>query len=1616
MQRRRRRILAVMLILLMVGTTCGSYVMADMNQQKTADGLCEHHPEHTADCGYAEATESSPCTHEHTEDCYTTDENGEQILNCQHVHDETCGYKEAAQESPCTYVCDICNGNVDGDGNTVPTEDENNDADGQSAETAVQITSWIWVDEEEMLQEMDGGWGLGLPGASEENPLTQDLLLEMLPKQITAETKTADTQGTETAQTGEAALDLVWDLSSIPEEGIWSGDHVFTAGLPEGYALAEGVQELSVTVQLGQAASYTTLPSGSLSNAPFSNHIENSVSPIGTTINLFDYWLTEQTQADNEDPDWVLGTLYNNRGQSKKANVPDLQNKGINAGHAFLFGTSLGSNFGTWNQWTGTAAPRSGIVNNTLSAAGFPVLNLSQNAIDSAQYTESGTGYYSHLLEGRTPAESLAYLFDPSIETEGKASYTDVKGLLQVDANGYYYYDSAANYAVFYEQDNSFAVYDEAAVTSGGAAGNSGQFFPFNAATDVFNDNYTANSIKSTDEALNHYFGLTMSTRFIQQYGGYTTADQTAPVTYDFSGDDDVWVFIDDTLVADLGGIHNAASLSINFVTGEIKINGIHQNASLGKLLGYDSDTLPDNTYHTLDFFYLERGNVDSNMKLKYNLVTIPESSVIKVDQTGDAVAGAQFDLYAANNPTTPIATGTTNRNGEFVFVDEQDFPITISELYAVYKDAIDSDGNNLILKETYVPAGYRSNGDLGLRFYVTAENEVLLLSNNQWDVGAYAMSKVTTTAPNTIVETDGGSNSVDLMDVENPLMFGVVLQKQSDGTWCPVYGDPLEGWTVTGGSSWNDIRTAVLANPYIFQLASSGAYQIEIENLPGDITKYYHVCGNESEAEYTVAYYYTTANTLSGINSSNTWRIEPEAEGAENQFDRVFSVNLYVPNIKNRLFIQKVDEAGSPVNGADFALYKEDQISIDNDDGTVTVTGDPYDSRTTMHIEETLDLEGGGVFPTSAKGILECGVYYLIETSAPSGYVLNDTATKIVVDNTGVYADAGIADDGISVLKGVGSIVRSMVQFAADDNVDTTLNSIKAGLTTAIYNNYNLEGSFSWNADDVKWDSDNILHLQYENQYNVLDYGLTGADEKGTFDTLTLKSETGWPKLLIQQCYQHDNTVNTDRKENLGTRDLTKIFSGTTLVRVANQRVGSLQISKTVTGENALADTSFTFEVELKDLTGAALNGTFATSTGDGNQGTITFTDGKDQVTLKDGESLTITNLPVGTAYTVKEIDIPAGFTPSVTTGGAEGATDTASGTIAHNSTAAVGFTNTYSNNVTINPEGQKTLDGRNLTAGDAYGFTLTPDDAAAAAIADGSITVADSYNTASVTGDGTGKTADFIFGDITFKTAGSYTFTITENLPQGVSADSPAADGIKYDTHSAVVTVTVAADETTGLLSADVVYSNTGAPFESVADRTDLAAFTNQDVGGCSFTKTDRDGMDGNRLSGASFAIYRLTCSDSSHDHDSSLIDVANSETGAIDTEYEYADCWELTAVITSGSDGSVSFTNLPVSGEYRLAEIKAPDGYTIPTGQWRIAYDADEGAFAPLENAAVGKPVAIGTSESGYYIVNYRPGELPFAGNTGIRMFLLIGGILMAAGAAGTFWYLRRKRRMA
>ena len=119
MKHRTRRIakrwLAMVLCLCMIFPSAGTFASAAEKSAYTG-GLCEHHPEHTPECGYTEAVEGQPCAHVHDESCGYSEPTEE--IPCTHSHDESCGYQAAVAEIPCDKGCT----NTDENGNIIHQE------------------------------------------------------------------------------------------------------------------------------------------------------------------------------------------------------------------------------------------------------------------------------------------------------------------------------------------------------------------------------------------------------------------------------------------------------------------------------------------------------------------------------------------------------------------------------------------------------------------------------------------------------------------------------------------------------------------------------------------------------------------------------------------------------------------------------------------------------------------------------------------------------------------------------------------------------------------------------------------------------------------------------------------------------------------------------------------------------------------------------------------------------------------------------------------------------------------------------------------------------------------------------------------------------------------------------------------------------------------------------------------------------------------------------------------------------------------------------------------------------------------------------------------------------
>ncbi len=1178
--------------------------------------------------------------------------------------------------------------------------------------------------------------------------------------------------------------------------------------------------------------------------AAISDHTVPTTSPSGTTINLFDYWV---------NPDDHLSVSGSG---------------GVNAGHKFQFNDGKGD--GPLNQWTGGTSPRPGIVNNTLSD-GCP--KLSEALGD----------------------ESLRYLFDSSAQT-GKTSHFGVTGLLKVQG-GYYVYDSSENYAAYNADKNAFDIYGTWGIDKVGDSSHQGQFFPFDAADKVFKEengqlvqtgikaDNTGDSRYNGGKPVNHHFGLSMSTRFVQPKGGLTNNNND--MTFEFAGDDDVWVFIDDVLVGDIGGIHNRASLSINFHTGDIKVNdnyngtlkSKYQEAGKAGDTSWEGNTFADDTNHTLKFFYLERGATDSNMELKFNLVTVPESDIIKFDQDGKFVQSAEFALYktdenftdTTNDKNALLGSGTTDEAGHLTLTNDDDNGvINFDDLYNK------NHGNKYyLLKETRVPEGYRSSltatgGSMQLEYVpASAENGAGGVIINRggmdadsvvWKTGAFAGAKETITAPVNVYKADDDlTKSDETVNLKSGILFAVVLKRdksanadiKNQNNWYAVSGDPSTGmgYTLAEKPSKAGAIEAAKKDLHAFTLNTSGQYQVEIQNLPGDISKYYYLLSGDArkDAEYTVAIYHTTESSIANAKPENTVHVYSDGIADGTNFKRQFATRLLVTNIQNRLFVQKTDTEGKPVDGAKFALYTSRQVTTDAN-GKVVLKGEqtPYDTLTTGSVGNPVPLEGAGIFPNTSAGNrpLVNGTYFLKEVSAPKGFLLNDTLTKVIVDDYGVHADAGTDDDGVSTFVGPGALMKSLGQFGAEGDIDNTLTWIKGQRQTS---DGTLDGNdnLSWN-NDAKGGEDEV-HLKYGANGRVYQYGPT---EEGK--PYRLETETGWIRMGITQDVPGDTNAKGARA-NLDDMNLNALFTGATCVRVANEREASLEVTKKVALPDGLTgnkDAEFTFKFTVPTTAGKTYKAAVFENAGTASEKQVgkmfDLENGREQTITAD-QTIRVYGLAEGDQYAVQELTdtdkMPAGFTLTKREQGGNalsGEDDSISGTIAKqnaNGTLAEAnklvFTNTYSVKppVTLTNAfwAQKVLRGRDWKDGDSFKIYLR---------ADKGTPMPASAKDAPVSGMKqvvkTVKNGDkFDFGNIEYAKPGTYTYLIAEATPS--QNDASWLPGFGYSSASYRVTVTVK-DSGDGTLSQPAVkmeqtYTDDGVSHEDspieVADK--IAKITN-------------------------------------------------------------------------------------------------------------------------------------------------------------------------------------------
>lgn len=237
-----------------------------------------------------------------------------------------------------------------------------------------------------------------------------------------------------------------------------------------------------------------------------------------------------------------------------------------------------------------------------------------------------------------------------------------------IDKNGVitYSYDSETDKAVYYNFENKSFYESDSHILNGTT----------NDSTAPTKGFYPLNQPGDPREAVNMGFGTEFTIPFTLSKDGKINGKD---ITFKFTGDDDVWVFIDDYLVLDMGGAHRMASGTIDFTNKNVTVeraftpdksttaawkdgaDRANQTSKVSSKAFTKIKTDGGNTFadimendskvHTLKMFYMERGMIDSNMSVSFNFSPIPSGLTLSKDvDTAPVNDGLRSDVETKDN------------------------------------------------------------------------------------------------------------------------------------------------------------------------------------------------------------------------------------------------------------------------------------------------------------------------------------------------------------------------------------------------------------------------------------------------------------------------------------------------------------------------------------------------------------------------------------------------------------------------------------------------------------------------------------------------------------------------------------------------------------------------------------------------------------------------------------------------------------------------------------------------------------------------------------------------------------------------------------------------------
>lgn len=411
-----------------------------------------------------------------------------------------------------------------------------------------------------------------------------------------------------------------------------------------------------------------------------------------------------------------------------------------------------------------------------------------------------------------------------------------------------YSFDSAKN-TVYYDYDNKKIVRKDDLKIHDASKENSIGYFPFN----------STDPNPSAKGNLNYGFGTQFTIPFTVTETGKNV--DGSDMEFNFTGDDDVWVYIDGALVLDMGGAHNKAEGKINFATQEATITTGTSNAKLGNSLtvggrtpaepngnttvkfenimvkksGSEPVTLDkymkeSGKVHELKMYYMERGMWNSNMSISYSFVPLPSGLTLsKTLDTTDVNAGLKNAVQGLDNFDFKIQTKNL-RKGEANYSDVENLGYTLYDYDDRTFPGQEAKDSTATFSSSYFASDFINTKDknnssafyAGTGFQITEsipQGTKLQYdtSKTRWGVYDSVTSRAAIkTEPGTVATFDMGDANSSEMDVVNryvnfvntPKVGSLSVEKKYEGD---ALKDKTFGFTVkvdlTGGDYYDSYK-----------------------------------------------------------------------------------------------------------------------------------------------------------------------------------------------------------------------------------------------------------------------------------------------------------------------------------------------------------------------------------------------------------------------------------------------------------------------------------------------------------------------------------------------------------------------------------------------------------------------------------------------------------------------------------------------------------------------------------------------------------------------------------------------------------------------------------------